>query len=150
MLIEGPGYYGPPQSRSATKATKGALSLANTTAATYQTCLMLPTTLTAVMGASLTPVVAAGSMYRGARNLNFFYSLGTRWHSFITFTKIALPKLRSELSLAIATTATYEKCLMSSTILTAVMGVSLTPVVAAGSIYRCARILSIFCSVSII
>ena len=74
MLIEGPGYYGPPQSRSATKTTKGALSLANTTAATYQTCLMLPTTLTAVIGSALRLAIAACSIYRCARILNTFIS----------------------------------------------------------------------------
>ena len=50
------------------------------------------------------------------------------------------PKLRSELSPAITSTATHQTCLMFSTTLLAVIGAALTPAIAAGSMYRCARI----------
>ena len=53
-------------------------------------------------------------------------------------------KLRSELSLAIASTATYQTCLMMPTTAVAVVGGVLRPVIVAGSIYRCARILNMF------
>ena len=53
------------------------------------------------------------------------------------------PKLRSELLPAISSTATHQTCFTFFTTLTALMGAVLTPAIAAGSIYRCDRILKI-------
>ena len=107
--------------------------------ATHQTCLMMPATPAAVVGQVLRPVIAAGSIYRCARILNIVCSLSIWWHFWSLLLKVP-PKLRSELSLAITSTATYQTYLILSTTLTAVMGAALTPVIAGCSIYRCVGI----------
>ena len=102
---------------------------------------MLCTTLTTVMDEALQPVIAAGPIDSCSLILDSICCFRSTWWHVQSLLLEVLPKLRSQLSLAITTTATYQTCLTLPTTHTAVMDAALTPFIAGGSIYRRARIL---------